>query len=97
MDGNQFGTCLSSDKKRMKNKRGLISASYLLFSPELVEHVLDLQLPVILQRVEGLLRHLLPHLLLQGRELGQDGAEVGSAVGVLVPALCLTHTHIMTK
>lgn len=69
-----------------------ITAFYLLFSAQLIEHVLDLQLPVLLQGVEGLLRHLLLHLLLQGRQLGQDGAEIGSVVGVLVPAPYPTHS-----
>ena len=31
---------------------------YLLFGPEVIKHVLNLQLPVFLQRVEGLQRHL---------------------------------------
>lgn len=70
-----------------------LAASHLLFSPEFIEHVLDLQFPVLLQAVEGVLRHLFLHLLLQGRQLGQDGAEIGSAVGVLVPALCHTHSR----
>lgn len=62
--------------------------SYFFFGPEFIKHVLDLQLPVLLQGVERVLRHLLLHLLLQCRQLGQDGAEVGSVVGILVPALC---------
>ncbi len=71
----------------------MMTAPYLLFSPEFIEHVLDLQFPVLLQGVEGLLRHLFLHLLLQGRQLGQDGAEIRSAVGVLVPALCHTYSR----
>lgn len=74
-------------------KKKLCSAFHLLFSPEFIEHVLDLQLPVILQRVERVLWHLFLHLLLQDGQLGQDGAEIGSTVGVLVPALC----HIQSK
>lgn len=64
------------------------TASHLLFSPELIENVLYLQFPVVLQGVEGVLRHLFLHLPLQGNQLSQDGAEIRSAVGVLVPALC---------
>lgn len=70
-----------------------VTASYLLFSPEFIEHVLDLQFPVLLQGVEGVLRHLFLHLLLQSRQLGQDGAKIGSMVGVLVPAFCHTYKH----
>lgn len=65
-----------------------LTASYFLFRAEFVKHVLNLQFPVLLQGVEGVLWHLLLHLLLQGHQLGQDGAKIWSAVGVLVPALC---------
>lgn len=49
-----------------------LSCSYFLFSPEFIKHVLDLHFPVLLQGVEGVLWHLFLHLLLQGRQLGQD-------------------------
>lgn len=74
-----------------------MTASYLLFSPQFIEHVLDLQFPAVLQGVEGVLRHLFLHLLLQGRQLGQDGAKIGSAVGVLVPALCHKYKHTQSE
>lgn len=66
---------------------------YLLFCPKFIKHVLNLQLPVLLQRVKRVLWHLFLHLPLQGCELSEDGAEIRSAVRVLVPALCLTHTN----
>lgn len=79
----------------LDKKKG--AASHLLFSPEFIEHVLDLQFPVLLQGVEGVLRHLLLHLSLQGHQLSQDGAEIRSAVGVLVPALCHTDSRQSPK
>lgn len=81
-------TTLDRQKGWTDKKRG--SASHLFFSPEFIEHILDLQFPVVLQGVKGVLRHLFLHLLLQGRQLRQNGAEIGSAVGILVPALCQT-------
>ena len=63
-------------------------STHLLLGAQLVKHVLDLQFPVLLQRVEGVLRHLLPYLQLQGCQLIQDGGEAGPPVRVLVPALC---------
>jgi len=61
---------------------------YLLLGPELVEHLLDLHLPVVLQRVEGRGDHLEESRLLDGRQLVQDAGEGGPAVGVRAPALC---------
>lgn len=55
---------------------------HLFFSPQLVKHLLDLQFPVVLQRVEGLGRHLEEARLLDGREMVQNGAEAGPAVRV---------------
>lgn len=79
----------------MDKKKG--SASHLLFSPEFIEHILDLQFPVVLQGVKGVLRHLFLHLPLQGRQLSQDGAEIRPVVGVLVPALCQTGSRQRPK
>lgn len=45
---------------------------YLLLGPKLIKHLLDLQFPVILQRVEGLRWHLKKARLFDGRQLVQN-------------------------
>lgn len=62
-------------------------SAYLLFGPELIKHLLDLNTPVVLHAVEGVLGHGGHHRLLDGRQLLQDAGEGGTHVGVLVPAL----------
>lgn len=59
---------------------------HLLFGPELVEQLLDLHTPVVLQAVEGVLWHGGHHGLLDGRQLLQDAGEGGTLMRVLVPA-----------
>ena len=60
--------------------------SYRLLNPELVKHLLYLQFPVVLQRVEGLGWHLEKAGFLDGRKLKQDCAELRATVRVWTPA-----------
>lgn len=64
------------------------SRLYLLLHPQLIKHFLDLQFPVILQRVEGLSWHLEKARLLDGGQLVQDRCEVRPGVRVRAPAVC---------
>ena len=64
-----------------------LNLPHLLLGPQLVEHLLDLQLPVVLQRVERRRQHLEEPRLLDGGELVQDGAEGGPGMRVRAPAL----------
>lgn len=61
---------------------------YLLLGPQLIKHLLDLQLPVILQGVEGLHWHLKEARLFDGRQLVQNSCELRSGVRVRAPAFC---------
>lgn len=61
---------------------------YLLLGPQLIKHLLDLQLPVILQGVEGLHWHLKEARLFDGRQLVQNSCELWSGVRVRAPAFC---------
>ena len=62
-------------------------SSHLLLGPELVKHLLDLQPPVLLQRVEGLQGHLKHGRLFDGQQPHEDTSEGRATVGVRAPAL----------
>lgn len=60
----------------------LFTCVYLFLGPQLIKHFLDLQLPVVLQGVEGLRWHLEEARLLDGRQMVQDGRELRPGVRV---------------
>lgn len=56
--------------RTLRFDKGLfLVSSYLFLGPELVKHLLNLMLPVILQAVEGILGHFEETRLLDGSEL----------------------------
>lgn len=60
---------------------------HLFLGPQLLEEALDLSLPALLHGVEGIPGHFPLDLRLDGLQLLQDGGEVGSAMGILGPAV----------
>lgn len=86
MDSNMY--CMSLENRLRFNCRFLhkfclkTSHLYLLLGPQLIKHFLDLQFPVILQRVEGLCWHLKKARLLDGRQMVQNSCELRPGVRV---------------
>lgn len=59
----------------------------LFFGSELVKHLLNLQLPVILQGLEGFCWHFKESRLLNSCQLVQNTGERGSCMRVHIPAV----------